>query len=189
MKSAPGLLRRTPDAILGPFYPIASETPAEVDLTAGYPDTDGERIGLEGWVVDIHDAAISGATVEIWHANAAGRYAHPNDLTLRHPQPVFMGHGRQFSDSRGRFAFVTIRPGPYPLEDGTVRSAHIHFQVTTRCERLVTQMFFPDVQHNRSDPALDRTRRSAALTASWVAGMKECGVRRIARWTIVMTSG
>ncbi len=189
MKSAPGLLGRTPDAILGPFYPIASETPAEFDLTAGYPETDGERIGLEGWVVDIHGAAISGATVEIWHANAAGRYAHPNDLAFRHPLPAFMGHGRQLSNSRGRFAFVTIRPGPYALDDGTVRSAHIHFQVTTRCERLVTQLFFPDERLSASDPALDRTRRSEALTASWVSGTKEGGVRRIARWTIVMTRG
>ena len=77
MNPALAQLVRTPDAILGPFYPVSSLQPAEVDLTIDLSNADGEQIIIEGWVIDVKRAPIIGATVEIWHADAAGRYAHP----------------------------------------------------------------------------------------------------------------
>jgi protocatechuate 3,4-dioxygenase beta subunit len=179
------------DTAFGPFYPAGMRSPAEVDLTAGCADVDGERIVVDGSIVDVRGTAIVDATVEIWHADAAGRYAHPIDRRDAPGRPPFIGYGRQCTDARGRFAFVTIRPGPYPLANGSVRASHVHFQVTARYERLVTQMFFAGDPLNATDPALLQTRRPEALIAAWTASKEpdDRGALRIAQWNIVMTCG
>ncbi|HEX4236000.1 MAG TPA: intradiol ring-cleavage dioxygenase [Caldimonas sp.] len=191
MSSSATRLLRTPNTILGPFYPVGAQAPAEVDLTKGQALGNGQRIVVEGLVVDAHGIAIVGATVEIWHADSTGRYAHPNDRQTPLGLTSFIGHGRQQTDALGRFAFVTIYPAPYALDDGSIRASHIHFQVTGRHERLVTQMFFADERLNEDDPALRRMRRPEALTATWATTPRSDrhDARRAARWTIVMTSG
>ena len=107
----------------------------------------GERIIVTGRVLDSDGRPVPGTLVEVWQANAAGRYAHGADL---HPAPLdpnFTGAGRCLTDSDGRYRFVTIKPGAYPWRNhpNAWRPAHIHFSVfgTAFTQRLVTQMYFP----------------------------------------------
>jgi protocatechuate 3,4-dioxygenase, beta subunit len=107
----------------------------------------GERIVVHGRVLDGDGRPLPGALVEIWQANAAGRYAHAAD---RHPAPLdpsFTGAGWTLTDRDGAYRFVTVKPGAYPWKnhDNAWRPAHIHFSVLGRAfsQRLVTQMYFP----------------------------------------------
>ncbi|WP_242894852.1 protocatechuate 3,4-dioxygenase subunit beta [Actinomadura litoris] len=107
----------------------------------------GERIIVTGRVLDGAGRPVPGALVEVWQANAAGRYAHLGD---QHPAPLdpnFTGAGRCLTGADGRYRFVTIKPGAYPWRNhpNAWRPAHIHFSVfgTAFTQRLVTQMYFP----------------------------------------------
>ncbi|GII84742.1 protocatechuate 3,4-dioxygenase subunit beta [Sphaerisporangium siamense] len=139
-----------PDAIelTGPVFGHEEVAPLDHDLTrqhAGEPI--GERIIVTGRVVDSGGRPVAGTLVEVWQANAAGRYAHKGD---QHPAPLdpnFTGAGRCMTDHEGRYRFVTIKPGAYPWRNhhNAWRPAHIHFSVfgTAFTQRLVTQMYFP----------------------------------------------
>jgi len=121
---------------------------AITDLTrqhAGEPI--GERIVVQGRVLDAQGRALGGTLVEIWQANAAGRYAHDLD---QHPAPLdpnFTGAGWCLTDADGGYSFVTIKPGAYPWRnhDNAWRPAHIHFSLLGQAfsQRLITQMYFP----------------------------------------------
>lgn len=121
----------------------------EHDLTgqhAGEPH--GQRIIVEGRVLDGEGKPVRSAVLEIWQANAAGRYAHAGD---QHPAPLdpnFTGRGRCLTDDHGRYRIVTVKPGAYPWKNhpNAWRPAHIHFSVFghSLAQRLVTQMYFPD---------------------------------------------
>jgi protocatechuate 3,4-dioxygenase, beta subunit len=127
---------------------------AEADLTiqrAGEPI--GERITVSGRVLDGDGRPVAHQLVEIWQANAAGRYWHQRD---RHPAPLdpnFVGAGRALTGADGEYSFTTIKPGPYPWRNhlNAWRPAHIHFSLfgTDFTQRLVTQMYFP------GDPLFD----------------------------------
>lgn len=123
----------------------------------------GERIVVEGRVLDPGGRPLVGVLVEVWQANAAGRYAHDLD---RHPAPLdpnFTGAGLSLTDSTGRYRFVTIRPGAYPWRNhpNAWRPAHIHFSVMGQAfsQRLITQMYFP------GDPLLAHDPIFAAVPA------------------------
>jgi protocatechuate 3,4-dioxygenase beta subunit len=107
----------------------------------------GERITIEGRVLDRSGRAIAGSLVEIWQANASGRYAHATDDHAAPLDPNFTGYGRCVTDADGRYSFVTIRPGAYPWNNhaNAWRPAHVHFSLLGRgfVDRLVTQMYFP----------------------------------------------
>jgi protocatechuate 3,4-dioxygenase, beta subunit len=118
------------------------------DLTRQHPGEPlGERIIVHGRIMDAHGRPLAGTLVEVWQANAAGRYAHPID---QHPAPLdpnFTGAGWCLTDEEGRYRFVTIKPGAYPWKNhhNAWRPAHIHFSVFGRAfsQRLITQMYFP----------------------------------------------
>lgn len=120
----------------------------DADLTIGHAGEPlGERITIAGRVTDTHGRPIAGQLVEIWQANAAGRYIHQRD---QHPAPLdpnFTGAGRCLTDADGRYRFQTIKPGPYPWRNhlNAWRPAHVHFSLfgTQFTQRLVTQMYFP----------------------------------------------
>jgi protocatechuate 3,4-dioxygenase, beta subunit len=120
----------------------------EADLTVQHRgEPIGERVVVTGRVVDAGGRPVAGQLVEVWQANAAGRYAHERD---QHPAPLdphFTGAGRCLTDDDGRYRFTTIKPGPYPWRNhrNAWRPAHIHFSVfgTRFTDRLVTQMYFP----------------------------------------------
>ena len=128
----------------------------DADLTTNC-GTGGEAIGqrsiITGRVVDENGAALPDTLVEIWQANACGRYVHRSD---QHPAPLdpnFTGAGYCITDAEGQFSFVTIKPGAYPWKNhpNAWRPAHIHFSLfgSNFSQRLVTQMYFP------GDPLLD----------------------------------
>ncbi|WP_399073462.1 dioxygenase family protein, partial [Streptomyces stackebrandtii] len=132
----------------GPVFGVTDVTETDADLTlahAGEPL--GERITVTGRVLDRAGRPVRGQLVELWQANAAGRYAHLRD---QHPAPLdpnFTGFGRCLTDDRGAYAFTTVKPGAYPWRnhDNAWRPAHIHFSLfgTAFTQRLVTQMYFP----------------------------------------------
>jgi protocatechuate 3,4-dioxygenase, beta subunit len=121
----------------------------ESDLTAqALGEPLGERIIVTGRVLDAWGRPIANQLVEIWQANASGRYIHKRD---RHPAPLdpnFTGLGRCITDSEGRYRFQTIRPGAYPWRNhvNAWRPAHIHFSLfgTSVTQRIITQMYFPN---------------------------------------------
>jgi protocatechuate 3,4-dioxygenase, beta subunit len=107
----------------------------------------GERIIVSGRLLDAGGRPIRDSLVEIWQANAAGRYRHRADNWAAPLDPSFSGGGRTVTDADGRYQFVTIKPGPYPWGNhaNAWRPAHIHFSLLGRSfeQRLVTQMYFP----------------------------------------------
>jgi protocatechuate 3,4-dioxygenase, beta subunit len=142
------LIPHTLSETTGPVYGHEDIADTDNDLTrqhAGEPL--GERIIVTGRVLDSNGRALPNALIEIWQANAAGRYVHVND---QHPAPLdpnFTGAGRTLTDASGSYRFVTIKPGPYPWLNhyNAWRPAHIHFSIFGRAfiTRLVTQMYFP----------------------------------------------
>lgn len=141
-------LPHTLSEITGPVYGHEDIGETDTDLTrqhAGEPL--GERIIVTGRVLDEDARPVPNTLVEIWQANAAGRYRHVND---NHPAPLdpnFTGAGRALTDKNGVYRFVTIKPGAYPWRnhDNAWRPAHIHFSIfgNAFATRLVTQMYFP----------------------------------------------
>jgi len=119
------------------------------------PAIDGVRAEddpLGGRVVDTHGQPLSGIKVEIWQANARGRYSHTNDTNPAPLDPNFQGYGVQVTDKNGFYRFKSIKPGAYPTGIGNwMRPPHVHFDVTGRHEALVTQMYFPGDPLNGKD--------------------------------------
>jgi protocatechuate 3,4-dioxygenase, beta subunit len=118
------------------------------DLTAQHTGTPiGERIIVYGRVLDTEGKPLRDTLVEVWQANAAGRYRHTSDRWDARLDPNFSGAGRALTDSEGRYRFLTVKPGPYPWGNhhNAWRPAHIHFSLLGRAfaQRLVTQMYFP----------------------------------------------
>lgn len=116
----------------------------------------GQRIIVSGRVLDENAKPVPGTVVEIWQANAAGRYIHDKDQWDAPHDPNFTGAGRAISDHEGRYRFTTIRPGAYPWGNhyNAWRPAHIHLSLLGRgfATRLVTQMYFPDDPLIEIDP-------------------------------------
>ncbi len=141
--------------------------PLDHDLTRQHPDEPmGERITVTGRILDGHGRPVRRQLVEVWQANAAGRYAHARD---QHPAPLdpnFTGAGRCVTDDDGTYHFITVKPGAYPWanHENAWRPAHIHFSVfgTHLSQRLVTQMYFPGDPLFELDPILQSVRDEAA---------------------------
>jgi protocatechuate 3,4-dioxygenase beta subunit len=140
--------------ITGPVFGFERLKANDHDLTRqGSGDPIGERIVVTGRVLDGNGKPVPHTLVEIWQANAAGRYPHPRDNHNAPLDPNFFGAGRTLTDAQGRYRFITIRPGEYPWRNhyNAWRPAHIHFSLfgPSFTTRLVTQMYFP------GDPLLD----------------------------------
>jgi protocatechuate 3,4-dioxygenase beta subunit len=174
-----GELQRTPDQILGPFYPVRRKPVDSGDLTDGGRAA-GTVLYLSGRVLTCAGKPVAGARVEIWQANAHGRYDHPHDGNPAPLDPHFAGFAVTTSDADGNYAFRTIRPAAYPAGPGRMRPAHIHFSVTAETEQLVTQMYFAGDDWNDRDPWLNSARRKDALiVSSRAAEGKEPGAQRV----------
>ena len=138
----------------GPLVPRGFVRDKDNDLTVqGKSAPLGEKMILVGRLVDESGRPIRDALVEIWQANASGRYHHPGDQHDAPLDPNFHGTGRTFTDGDGRYRFITIKPGSYPWQNHKFawRPQHIHFSLLGNApvQRLVTQMYFP------GDPLLD----------------------------------
>lgn len=137
------------------------------DLTNQHSDEPiGERIIVSGRVLDTDGKPLRDTLVEVWQANAAGRYRHRGDRWAAPLDPNFSGAGRCMTDADGRYRFVTIKPGPYPWGNhyNAWRPAHIHFSLLGRAfaQRLVTQMYFPGDPFFPYDPIFNSIREQPA---------------------------
>ena len=142
--------------------------PVSEDLTTnttGKPAI-GERIIVAGTVMDEDGRPVSNTMVEIWQANATGRYDHPGDQHDAPLDPNFRGAGRVFTDAEGRYRFLTIRPGayPWPNHHNAWRPNHVHFSLfgPAFATRLVTQMYFPGDPLLAFDPIYNGTADAEA---------------------------
>ena len=182
-------LPRTPPQILGPFYPFMLTPTEGEDLTNG-GQAKGSVLYLSGRVLTATGEPVAGAKVEIWQANAAGRYPHPNDDNLAAPiDEKFQGFAVTRTDSNGGYSFKTVRPAAYPAAPGRWRPAHIHFQVTSKYEQLVTQMYFAGDKSNESDSWLNSaSRKDLLITHPTPVVGKEPGAEAIT-FDIVITRG
>jgi protocatechuate 3,4-dioxygenase, alpha subunit len=154
----------TASQTVGPFFHVGLARPELADLTGG-GRAEGERIVLEGQVRDGDGAPVADAMLEIWQANAAGKYAHPEDLQAKPADPHFVGFGRAFTDKQGRYRFVTVRPGAVPGRGNALQAPHIAMTVFARglLKHLFTRIYFADlVQANETDPVLNSIEDEAA---------------------------
>jgi protocatechuate 3,4-dioxygenase beta subunit len=153
--------------LTGPRFGDGDVRDTDADLTLhGSGEAIGERIIVHGQVTDGHGRPVRHTLVEIWQANAAGRYRHDLD---RHPAPLdpgFVGAGRCLTDADGRYRFTTVKPGPYPWKNhhNAWRPAHIHLSLFGRAftQRLVTQMYFPGDPLFFQDPIYHSVRDERA---------------------------
>jgi protocatechuate 3,4-dioxygenase beta subunit len=163
---APILLPHTLTEITGPLLGEGRVTAADADLTK-HPDGEatGQRIIVHGQVRDSDGRPVPDTLVELWQANAGGRYLHKWDQHDTPLDPYFTGVGRALTDSLGRYRFVTIKPGAYPWGNhyNAWRPAHLHFSLFGRAftQRLVTQMYFPDDPLFAYDPVYNSVPEAA----------------------------
>ena len=141
-----------------PYYNVMQVLVAGEDdmtrITPGSPRASGEAIEVSGSVLNEKNRPISNAVIEIWNANTHGRYTHiedTNDLPL---DPNFIGLGRVKTDANGNYRFWTISPGSYLARPdiNRWRPKHIHMSILGSGSRLITQMYFPNAEHNETDP-------------------------------------
>jgi protocatechuate 3,4-dioxygenase beta subunit len=187
-------LRQTLSETTGPIFGAGVLGPNDADLTrqhAGPPL--GERIIVSGRVIDGDGRPVAGTLVEVWQANAAGRYAHPQDSHDAPLDPNFSGGGRCLTGEDGSYRFVTIRPGAYPWQNhpNAWRPAHIHFSVfgPALATRLITQMYFPGdplLEHDPILQAIPSVEARQRLVASFDLELTEPGFALGYRWDIVL---
>lgn len=179
VKAAPTLERSGPrfsPATMPPLADLTRPRHAASDAACAL----GERIVVAGRVTDERGRPVRGALLELWQANAAGRYHHPSDTHDAPLDPNFHGAGRVFTDDDGGYRFVTIKPGAYPWKnhDNAWRPAHLHFSLfgASWGQRLVTQMYFPGDPLLPLDPiyqAISDEAARARLVASFDLALTE----------------
>ena len=180
----------TPSQTVGPFFHLGLDRPEWSDLTAGNPE--GERIVIEGRVLDGDSAPVPDAVIELWQANAAGRYAHPDDKQTDKPlDPNFRGFGRVATDAEGRFRVTTIRPGPVPGRGNSLQAPHINVLLLSRglLIHLHTRIYFAGEPANASDPLLSSIEDAAVrgtLLARRAEGSSQSGSPALYRFDIIM---
>jgi len=176
-------LPTTLSEVTGPLFGPERIGPTDHDLTLqGDGPPIGERIIVSGRVLDGNGRPVPHTLVEVWQANAAGRYPHPRDQHNAPLDPNFPGAGRTLTDGEGRYRFVTIRPGEYPWRNhyNAWRPAHIHFSLfgPAFATRLVTQMYFPGDPLMDDDPMFnsvpdERARRRLISHFDWETTIPE----------------
>jgi protocatechuate 3,4-dioxygenase beta subunit len=189
--SAAERLRPTPQETFGPYFPVGRPTTHDFDLTQaeGKPGrARGQVMELSGRVLRLDGSPVTGAEIEIWQANAAGRYRHPMDKHTAPLDPNFEGVALLRSNDEGSYLIRTVKPGPYPDGAGGLRTPHIHFDVTAPDYRLVAQMYFPGEALNEKDMLINTMRgrnRDPALTLCKQVTEREPGVLRF-EWDLVL---
>jgi protocatechuate 3,4-dioxygenase beta subunit len=168
--------------LTGPGPAISACTPEDADLTRN-AGTGGEAIGqriiVTGRVLDEQGVSVPNTLIEIWQANAAGRYLHQNDSWPAPIDPNFLGIGRCLTNDAGEYRFLTIRPGAYPWRNhpNAWRPSHIHVSLFGQSapSRLVTQMYFPDDPLHALDPIFGAVPEPARprLIAAYDHGVTE----------------
>ena len=188
------ILPATETELTGPAFGESAVEASDADLTRQHEgEPAGQRIIVEGRVLDSHGKPLRGQLVEIWQANAAGRYRHAVDTHDAPLDPSFSGAGRCLTDDDGRYRFLTVKPGIYPWGNhhNAWRPAHIHFSLFGRAftERLITQMYFPDDPLFPFDPIFNSVRDETArgrLVSRFELELTEPDRALGFRWDIVL---
>jgi protocatechuate 3,4-dioxygenase beta subunit len=178
--------RPTVPMVLGPYYPVVRPLESDADLTwvsSSRTRAKGEIINLVGRVLDRSGRPLVDAKVELWQANAAGRYGHPDERNPAPLDPGFQGSAVLKTDQHGAYRVKTVRPGSY--DGGT---PHIHFDVTAATQRLVTQMIFPEEPLNEIDGLIRGMSAGAraSVTARSIAALKDAPGETAFAWDIVL---
>lgn len=158
----------TLESPMGPFYPITRPVDSDTDLTwlKGHAKRAlGQVIEISGHVFDVHGNPIPGATLELWQANAAGRYDHPSDISKAPLDPNFQGYASLRTDSAGAWRIVTIKPGGYDSPIGH-RTPHIHFDARGLKHRNVMQLYFPEEAAGNAADSLYKVLSAGEATTS-----------------------
>ena len=147
-------LQTTASQTVGPYLHIGLTWLVTDNLVA--PGVSGDPITLEGRITDGDGHPVNDALVEIWQANANGRYAHPDDTRDIVLEPAWKGFGRVPTDDNGVFRFTTIKPGRVPAPDGRLQAPHINVLILMRgmLKQLTTRIYFPNDPANADDAAL-----------------------------------
>jgi protocatechuate 3,4-dioxygenase beta subunit len=187
-------LAPTPFTVPGPYYPMLKPMEHDMDLTRlrGHKKrAQGEVIHVVGRVLNTKGEPVRDAQIELWQANTFGKYNHPSDTNPAPLDPDFQGYALQRTDREGRFRFLTIKPGPYPVEKGVIRTPHIHLEVMGRSDRLITQLFFAGEMLNAEDRVLRQVphNRDALIAELEPAPAGEDPTTRLVTWDIVLTTG
>lgn len=167
----------TPSQTFGPYFHIGLKHLFRSEVVG--PNVPGERVTIEGRVLDGDGKPVADAAVEVWQANANGKYAHPDDRQNKPLDPAFRGFARVGTDDAGRFRIVTIKPGRVPAPGGGLQAPHLAVIIGMRglLKHLMTRSYFPDEASNAEDPILqlipgDRratliAKKSGANTLEW----------------------
>jgi protocatechuate 3,4-dioxygenase alpha subunit len=155
---------------VGPFFgPALLRQDAHCPVLCG-PDTPGQRIRVEGRVLDGDGAPVSDALLEIWQADASGHYNHPLDRRGEPLDPGFTGYGRTGTDDEGRYWFETVKPGAVPFDGQRAQAPHLVLTVSARgmLNHAVTRVYFEDEAATADDPILGYvpSARRATLLAT-----------------------
>jgi protocatechuate 3,4-dioxygenase alpha subunit len=153
--------KQTPSQTVGPFYAIAlTRKPMNVMVTEA---TQGQRIRIEGRVFDGDGRPIPDVMVEIWQANAYGRYNHPDDKQEKPLDQSFTGWGRSGTDANCLFSFETIKPGSVPGAGDSVQAPHVNITIFARgmLTHAYTRMYFAEEPANETDPLLNSIKNKA----------------------------
>ena len=160
-------MKQTPSQTVGPFYSLGL-TQKTTNLLVS-ETTQGEKIRIEGCVFDGDGKPAPDAMVEIWQANAYGRYNHPDDKQEKPLDSTFLGWGRSGTDKTGAFSFETVKPGSVPGPEESVQAPHINVTVFARgmLVHAYTRIYFGDESANETDPVLssirDKSRRQTLI--------------------------
>jgi protocatechuate 3,4-dioxygenase alpha subunit len=169
-------LRASTSQTIGPYLRIGLEWMQIEDLAP--QGVAGERVRIEGRVIDADGKPVNDAAVEIWQANSHGKYASPEDAQDKPVETAFRGYGRSLTDEVGAFRFRTIKPGRVPGPQGGLQAPHIVVTIFMRglLKQLLTRIYFPDEPANADDPVLKLVpaeRRPTLLARKQADGVLE----------------
>ena len=176
----------TAESPMGPFYPIIRPADADMDLTwvkGRSARAAGQVIEISGRVFDVKGNPIPGATLELWQANAAGRYDHPSDIATAALDPNFQGFGALKADAKGEWRIVTIKPGGYDSPIGH-RPPHIHFDMHSEKTRNIAQLYFPEDADGNARDLLYKALSPADAATS--VAVRDTADPNKYRWNIVL---
>jgi protocatechuate 3,4-dioxygenase alpha subunit len=175
-------LQGTSSQTVGPFFIIGCAWLDRAEIAG--PGISGERVTIQGHVLDGDGKPVPDALIEIWQANSHGKYAHPEDTQDKPLDSGFLGFGRIPTDDNGKFRFTTIQPGSVPGPDGKAQAPHLVVSVFARglLRRLVTRIYFPNAAANAADFILNLVppdRRESLIA-------KKTGAAGTLEWNVIL---